>query len=522
MKKALLASSMLLCLIGLPAFAQDDSKEAAKLPPVDWVAVESTGVISSGQQGGVEKTIWRDQKRSEIEFLLSRLPDQQPVRAVESLQRRLLLSTVDARLINNDIGPLRGGDMLIQRINKLMEMGLYDDARNLQGQKSEDPYDVSIAQLGILLMISNGDMATACLEEKVLSSKYPKDTFFDTLDRACAHTMGSGKPSFPDNSVLQSTFNDPSYSVSAANPDALVKMGNLERAIVMANGKIRYDGLNREILAKTPPSVVALYVMDKSLPEAASAMVNADLLRRGLNTHLSSAAKDANLKKAYDIKAVPERWSYVESAISDPNRNASDLVSFAGLVAEAEPAQLSTELTTKALAIQLAGGQTLSKFWIDAAQKTAPQKPIVYIYLQAFSSLTPSKIPSLERTQVMKALGNLKPQDRDQVIAILDTLDEKADFGTDVLNAYDKHLVLTQSGNYVMPSLGLDILLDTAPAKKQTGITVLAVLNSLAAKPDNMYSGSVRKALSSMLNVGLIEDARMTGSEMVASVLNKY
>jgi hypothetical protein len=73
-----------------------------------------------------------------------------------------------------------------------------------------------------------------------------------------------------------------------------------------------------------------------------------------------------------------------------------------------------------------------------------------------------------------------------------------------------------------MPSLGLNMLLEVAPEQKQLGITVLAVLNSLAAKPDNMYSGTVRKALYSMLNVGLIEDAKLIGAETVASVLNKY
>jgi hypothetical protein len=73
-----------------------------------------------------------------------------------------------------------------------------------------------------------------------------------------------------------------------------------------------------------------------------------------------------------------------------------------------------------------------------------------------------------------------------------------------------------------MPSDSLNVLIETAPEKKQIGITVLAVLNSLAANPDLMYSGTVRKALYSMLNVGLIEDAKLVGAETVASVLNKY
>ena len=120
------------------------------------------------------------------------------------------------------------------------------------------------------------------------------------------------------------------------------------------------------------------------------------------------------------------------------------------------------------------------------------------------------------------ALKSLKPADYDQILAILETLDKQA-LGVDsLMQVYDKHSVLTLQNNYVMPTVGLDVLLETAPKEKQIGITVLAVLNSLAADPDNMYSGTVRKALYSMLNVGLIEDAKLIGAEAVASVLNKY
>lgn len=492
-------------------------------PKVDWVKVESTGTISSGKQGALEKTLWAKQKRSEIEFLTARLPDAPYLRSVQSLQRRLLLSQTDFGAVQNDIGPLRGADFLIQRIQKLMDMGLYEDAWELYTQKAEDPYDVSIAQQGMILMVMRSDLATACLEEKVFSTRWPKDAFFNTLDKACSTTLGaSTSPAFPDNKILQAVYNDASYKVLATSFDTLEKMTDLERALVMANGKISYNGVTADTLSRTPSSLLGLYLLDKNLPESARPIVDAEARIRGIAPYMASVVKDEEFKKIKDIKSAEARWPYIESAILSPGRRSADFKPLAEYIAEAEPKQLSTEVTIKVLNILLSNGRPLTPFWLEAAQKTAAQKPLIYIYLQAFESLTPTKISSLDQEKVQKALLALKPQDTDQIVAILESLDKEAGYGTNSLSAYEKHLGLTLESSYVMPSVGLNILLETAPEQKQTGITVLAVLNSLAAKPDNMYSGSVRKALYSMLNVGLLEDAKMIGSEIIASVLNKY
>ena len=118
---------VLLFGIAMPAFAQEEEKQDEKpvaaeerKPAVDWVKVESTGTLSDVKGGALEKTLWKGQKRSEIEYLLQKLPETISLRSVLSLQRRLLLSKTDSSLIDNDIGPLRGNDLLIQRINKLM------------------------------------------------------------------------------------------------------------------------------------------------------------------------------------------------------------------------------------------------------------------------------------------------------------------------------------------------------------------------------------------------------------------
>lgn len=524
---------LLVLLLGaaMPAHAQDEDKQDSKpvaaeekKSSVDWVKVESTGTISDVKSGALEKTLWKGQKRSDIEFLIQKLPNTVSLRSVLSLQRRLMMSRTDSSLIVNDIGPLRGNDLLIQRINKLMDMGLYDSAWELYTQKAEDPYDVSIAQLGMLLLVMKDDLATACLEEKVFSNKYPSDKFFKTMDAACSETLGGGKPgAFPDSAVLQSVYHDASYGVSANNPQALLKMSDLERAFVLANRKIRYDGLTRETVVNTPPMLLTLYLMDKSLPDNAKAMIKAEADARGLSWYVSAVASDPDWKKAKDMKKdLVGQWPLVESAINS-GKNPADLATYYGdMLSQAEPKELSTATLRKALGVFLAGGRALPDYWLDATQKRAAENPIFYIYLQAFQSLTPTSKAKVDPENLKKALERLKTADLDQILAIIETLDKDAAILNNPLRIYDKHSVLTLENNYVMPSLGLNVLLETAPEQKQLGITVLAVLNSLAAKPDNMYSGTVRKALYSMLNVGLIEDAKLIGAETVASVLNKY
>lgn len=526
------------CLIPTFAFAEDadkapsakavvatkeETQTADEKSPVDWVKVESTGTIGTGKEGALEKTIWKGQDRTEIEFLLQKLPTNFGLRSVLGLQRRLLLSKVDSALINNDVGPLRGNDLLIQRINKLMDMGLYDDAWELYTQKADDTYDVSIAQMGMQLLVMKNDLATACLEEKVFSAKFPKDKFFGIMDRACSQTLGgTSAPKFDDSAVLQAVYNNPSYSVSAKDADTFMKMSDLERALVLANGKIKYDGLTADILSKTPSTLVALYLMDKKLPDNAKALIANEIDKRGMKWYTASIARDENWAKAKAIHDVPSQWPYIESALKSGANPADIGKYYADMLEESEPANLSTDITIKALSVLLASGRELPEYWLKAAQKAATEKPIVYIYLQAFKSLTATPKAEVSSENLKKALQGLKPADCDQILAIIESLDKEAKLLDTPLIIYDKHSDLTLIGDYVMPTVGLNVLLETAPEKKQIGITVLAVLNSLAAKPDNMYSGTVRKALYSMLSVGLIEDAKQIGSETVASVLSKY
>ncbi len=498
-----------------------DTAHTAK--DVDWVRVESTGMIGSGVQGGLEKTLWKGAKRSEIETLLKNVSDAPALRSILSLQRRLLLSKTDASLMDNDKPLSPGNDLLIQRINTLIKMGLYNDAWELYTQKAEEPYDVSIAQLGMLLLVMQNDLATACLEEKVFSARYPKDEFFNTLDRACSKTLGlSTTPKFENSTVLQAVYNDAQYSVSATSPTVLAKMTPLERALVLAEGKIRYDGLNADILKKTPSTLVSLYLMDRALPETAKTMIKAETDRRGLSRYIKSIGVGEAYKKAKTLSKDPEdQWPLIESALAEKS-NPGDAIIFADMLLPLTPANLSTDTVEKVLSVLLIAGKELSPFWAQEAKKHVAEKPILYIYLKAFEALTPTANLNLSQEDTKKALDTLKPADSTQILAILDTLDKNGEDVNNPLKIYDKYSGLTLSGDYVMPTEELANMLDTATEQKQIGITVLVILNTLYDKPESLYSETIRKTLYSMLNVGLIEDARMVGSEIITSVLNRY
>lgn len=490
------------------AYAQEEKTEADSMPSVDWVSVESTGTLSSVKDGALEKTLWANQRRSDIEETIKTLPDQHFLRSALSLQRRLLLTRADASVIQNDVGPIRGNDLLIQRINKLMDMGLYDDAWTLYTLKAEEPYDVSIAQMGMLLLVMKDDLATACLEEKVFASKYPSDAFFKQLDTVCNQVMAD-KPI-------------PGPVVAATDAKALIKMSPLDRALALALGKIKYDGLTRDALAKMPSTLLSFFLMDKTLPETAKVLIKTETDARGMSWYLASVASDESYKKAKAMgKDAESQWPILESALTAKS-NPADLHAYIDMLSAAKPTNLSTDTVVKVMGALLSSAKPLPEFWLAEAKKRASEKPIIYIYLKAFKSLTPTPDAVIEDEILSKELAKLKPTDSDQIIAIIESLDKKADILNNLLRIYEKHSSLTSAKDYVMPNAELSETAETASDKKQIGITVMEVSIALAAKPDNMYSGTIGKSLNSLLNTGLIEDANVIGSEIIASVLNKY
>src|SRR5690606_36572727 len=83
---------------------------------------------------------------------------------LQDLQRRLLLTPSDAEFFASGRRPEDGADLLTIRMEKLIEMGLYDDAAELYRRMVDEPYHVNLARHGIHALMLSGRGALACME----------------------------------------------------------------------------------------------------------------------------------------------------------------------------------------------------------------------------------------------------------------------------------------------------------------------------------------------------------------------
>ena len=184
---------LIIALISLPlapGLVQADEIEI----PESITAQESAGLLYSDLQGALPKSLWRGQPRSEITYLLKRLPATSPNTGIQRLKKRLLLSVTDTTLIDNDIPIENGDDILTLRLKKLVEMGLFDDAFKLYTEKVQDPKDnAELGRIGLLLVLNEKGLATACLENKVFSDRYANQSlekpFWAQINKICNHLL---------------------------------------------------------------------------------------------------------------------------------------------------------------------------------------------------------------------------------------------------------------------------------------------------------------------------------------------
>src|SRR5690606_30759050 len=142
------------------------------------------------------------------------------------------------------------------------------------------------------------------------------------------------------------------------------------------------------------------------------ALIKAEVDSRGLTYYTAAVARDPDWAKARSIKDTDSQWPYIESALKSKSHPADIAVYYGEMLAAAQPKDLSPEIVQKALTVLWPRGPGLTDSWAKASSAAAEKKPLIYIYLQAFKSLTPSPTLSVEPEAFLKALQGLKPADR--------------------------------------------------------------------------------------------------------------
>lgn len=459
-------------------------------------AGEGMGLISSDQDGALPKSLWRNQPRSEINYLLKNLPPDSTLKSVQEIKRNMLLSYYDATSIKNDIEIKPGEDLLTLRLKKLIEMGLWEDAFKLYTKSTEDPGENdALAQIGVLLILTQKGLPTACLEQKVLAPRFPDTTFWKQIEAACAIELGaeiSPEENFANSSILKAIFTDKDFTVSANSTEALNKLSMLELALLSNKGRINYTDMSNS--DKISPHLLKTFLNDPKLPKS---------------------NKESLEKIARQKALLPE--SLEETPINN-DENAKKAIS---------QKQLTSQVAHK-----LKAGQTIADEEVKKLADLSPTNPENIFYIQILNETSPRQDYSEITEDVQGSEAAVLPlfendpsgQKQEKVNFLKSLLDKSSEFSNNPANVYEKQISLTPDGGYVMPTGSPTNWLRITKQHQLVGLSLLIVLsnidNNAYAKNsgDNPENDTVN-VLKSLSTVGLIDQAHLIAKEELANLM---
>ena len=143
-------------LAPVPRGAASKGSKEIEVGALEAVDPSSIGLLSE-EQGGLGLEMWAGTRRALVERLLPRLPMGTSSRAMQSLARRLLLSTAVA-----PEEPARGPSLLALRVERLAAGGLSNDTNALLELVPPGLNDVALARARLDSLLLAGDMTRAC------------------------------------------------------------------------------------------------------------------------------------------------------------------------------------------------------------------------------------------------------------------------------------------------------------------------------------------------------------------------
>ena len=170
------------------------------------IDVNTIGTMTE-DDGGLGYDMWAGSKRNIIQDYLKNIPiNKQSDLAIE-LFKKILLSNADVPESEKD-----NVDLLLIRINKLIELGDFDNAKSLIDLISEiDNEEILIKKTEINLSLNNFDLV--CLDIEKNRTKYKKNLFWRKVEIFCQILNGETNKANLALSLLkeEKNFNDQSF-----------------------------------------------------------------------------------------------------------------------------------------------------------------------------------------------------------------------------------------------------------------------------------------------------------------------
>jgi len=476
MKSLLLITALLFSLYidVTPTYA------AKQTAPTNPTINEGAGLLISDVDGALPRGLWRNQSRLEITGLLKNMPTIAPLSSLQKIKRNMLISTYDTSDIKEDIKLPVGDDLLTIRLLKLLEMGLWNDAFNLYSSTIKDPgNNDALAQIGLLLILKEKGLATACLDEKAFGARF-ETSFWSQFALICTLELydESADIAFIESDVLQRIYTQNDYTVLANEIEFLNSLSLLELAMLNYKDRITYDDFT--VKDKMPPHLVKLFIDDEQ--------ISADV-----KTNLEPLA----------------RFYQLDGFRDNPNNDENT----------AQNIQIDTQNQLKdGIARNIITKKEIPINAVEKLMQTAPENKQNFFYLQLLSKLgllnqtTPLPTPATD-----SYLQSFPPFYEKELEILKTWLDNQGEFSNNPVKVYEKQVSLTSEGDYITPSGDWTTWLGKAASHQFAGISLLIVLSN-----NNNVGARSANILNDLDNVGLIEQTHLLASDLTARLMREF
>ncbi len=533
---------------------------------VNFTALESHGLLTSASQGSLGRDLWHGTARSLLVEYLPQLPTAPGFYTVSKLVRKLLLTAADTSLLRADEKPRPGADLTTLRLQKLLEMGAYQEAFTLYTRHSSAPYHQDLARMGVLAAFYTKQPALGCLEARVVESRFSDVLFWQQIQKICAYFLSNEpvdpaqleeSPGFEAGTILRELVTKPRYRMTVNSVEALKPLRPLEIAALTAADKLDFSKFRADDPAALPPHVLGLLITEPSMPAsqafalrvaaAARGVITADMMASFYNDKAQElfGERATSLSGFKPLKGW-QRLPYLYRALSssdDEDEQAAiaekllaltttyELAAFrpfAPLIAAIAPDKMTGDMIRTSLRIMMDAGTDIPTTWYEADALTQIQTTVndraTLITYAAFRLATPGDMKDASQAADKKEKRIHFTEDEQRAIKIIyEKLDKTDIFHNYVAGkTYEKDGGLTSPVDYVMPSIGLIEYLKKAEYEKRLGeVILLSAIALRDSSPGNVKPGLVREIIDGLTAVGLIEEARLLAYEAALGMSEK-
>jgi hypothetical protein len=528
----------LLASFGLSVKSANSQELRPAILNVKYESIESLGLYDSPKDGSLGRDLWDNSRRSEIQYLLERMPAPGSSPVHRQLVMATLLTEASANLIENDVPPEPGKDLLTLRLEKLIEFGAYKQAFELYSSLNREPYAPELARAGILAMMFNGEKSLACLEYKTVQDRDFSGSFWADMALYCHYAVNEDGAARADLSkaklpVLRSIAKNKDFRVSYSA--SLDKMTDTELAILAAEDRIAWPKPGQGVLSSMPGRYLGILATLDDLQSDEKFYV----LTRGVQLGIvDDGALAAFYKEVYDAdlrqlenpqglgwREIPyalhesqvsrynteQKWGAVSRGFSQYGTyGAAAFAPFASVIDILDISILSPADLKKAVDIILFTGNPIPGKWTKFLATIKPANEFEG-KLRSLSNIlsTFSIDPALRDQETKDFLKKYNKKSQKTLSIVIENIDSTNNTPHNALEIYDKHFDLTSADNYVMPSPSVwDRLLSSSQNGRIGEAVLLSTIVLQKFDLGSAYPAYAYEVLRSLNTVGLTNVSR--------------